>query len=124
MPMAIYMKYGNIKGPVTSDGFEDWIELQWGAGSAIGSATGPSTSREHSPLRGGARLFDGRGALIGNIVHARLHLGKLEAEDPSMTIRRFVEKRASVPLDAMSPAYLRGNARMLECLRRAGMPER
>ena len=41
-----------------------------------------------------------------------------------MTIRRFVEKRASVPLDAMSPAYLSGNERMLECLRRAGMPER
>ena len=82
MPMAIY-KYGNINGPVTTDGFEDWIELQWGAGSAIGSATGPSTSREHSPLRGGARLFDGREALIGNIVHARLHLGNWRRRIPA-----------------------------------------
>ena len=49
--MAIYMKYGSIKGPVTTDGFKDWIELnsfQWGAGRAIGSATGHSNSREHS----------------------------------------------------------------------------
>lgn len=31
--MAIYMKYGDIKGAVTTDGFKDWIELnsfQWG----------------------------------------------------------------------------------------------
>jgi type VI secretion system secreted protein Hcp len=49
--MAIYMKYGSIKGPVTTEGFKDWIELhsfQWGAGRAIGSAARGSTSREHS----------------------------------------------------------------------------
>ena len=49
--MAIYMKYGAIKGPVTTDGFKDWIELnsfQWGAGRAIGTAARGSTSREHS----------------------------------------------------------------------------
>jgi len=39
--MALYMKYGDIKGAVTTDGFKDWIELnsfQWGVGRAIGSA--------------------------------------------------------------------------------------
>jgi hypothetical protein len=41
-----------------------------------------------------------------------------------MTIRRFAVERTSVPLDAVSPAYLRGNERILEGLRRAGMPER
>jgi type VI secretion system secreted protein Hcp len=49
--MAIYMKYGSIKGAVTTEGFKDWIELhsfQWGAGRAIGSAARGSTSREHS----------------------------------------------------------------------------
>ena len=49
--MAIYMKYGSVKGPVTTDGFKDWIELhsfQWGVGRAIGSAARGSTSREHS----------------------------------------------------------------------------
>ena len=40
-----------------------------------------------------------------------------------MTIRRFVEERTSVPLVAVSPTYLRGNDRMLEGLRRAGMQE-
>ena len=49
--MAIYMKYASIKGPVTTDGFKDWIELhsfQWGAGRAIGSARGTDISRESS----------------------------------------------------------------------------
>lgn len=49
--MAIYMKYGSIKGAVTTDGFKDWIELgsfQWGVGRAIGTAARGSTSREHS----------------------------------------------------------------------------
>jgi TolB-like protein/Flp pilus assembly protein TadD len=62
-------------------------------------------------------------ALVGNSDHARLHLDKLEELDPGMTIRRFVEERASVPLEAVSPAYLHGNEHMLEGLRRAGMPE-
>jgi type VI secretion system secreted protein Hcp len=49
--MAIYMKYGSIKGAVTTDGFKDWIELssfQWGVGRSIGTAARGSTSREHS----------------------------------------------------------------------------
>ncbi len=49
--MALYMKYGSIKGPVTTDGFKDWIELnsfQWGMGRSIGTAARGSTSREHS----------------------------------------------------------------------------
>jgi type VI secretion system secreted protein Hcp len=49
--MAIYMKYANIKGPVTTDGFKDWIELhsfEWGTGRAIGSARGTDVSRESS----------------------------------------------------------------------------
>ena len=49
--MAIYMKYGDIKGPVTTDGFKNWIELssvQLGAHRSIGTAARGSTSREHS----------------------------------------------------------------------------
>jgi type VI secretion system secreted protein Hcp len=49
--MAIYMKYGSIKGPVSTEGFKDWIELesfQWGAGRAIGTAARGHFSREHS----------------------------------------------------------------------------
>ena len=49
--MAIYMKYGSIKGAVTTDGFKDWIELssfQWGVGRSIGTAARGSISREHS----------------------------------------------------------------------------
>jgi type VI secretion system secreted protein Hcp len=49
--MAIYMKYGDIKGPVTTDGFKNWIELnsaQVGTHRSIGTAARGSTSREHS----------------------------------------------------------------------------
>jgi hypothetical protein len=63
-------------------------------------------------------------ALAGNIESAKLHLTKFDELDPRMTIRRFAVERTSVPLDAVSPAYLRGNERILEGLRRAGMPER
>ena len=63
-------------------------------------------------------------ALAGNSESAKLHLDKLAELDPGMTVRRFAEERASVPLDAVSPAYLRGNERIWDGLRRAGMPER
>lgn len=62
-------------------------------------------------------------ALVGNIDRARLHLAKYNDVDPGMTVRRFAEKRSSVPLEAVSPAYLRGLQTILDGLRRAGMPE-
>jgi type VI secretion system secreted protein Hcp len=49
--MALYMKYGSIKGSVTTEGFKDWIEIDsfhWGIGRAIGTAARGATSREHS----------------------------------------------------------------------------
>ena len=49
--MAAYLKFGSIKGAVTTDGFKDWIELDsfhWGVGRAIGTAARGATSREHS----------------------------------------------------------------------------
>ena len=49
--MAIYMKFGSIDGPVTTKGFEKWIELnsfQWGVGRGVGSAARSSTGRESS----------------------------------------------------------------------------
>ena len=49
--MAIYLKYGSIKGAVTTDGYKDWIEcdsLQWGVGRGIGTAARGSTNRESS----------------------------------------------------------------------------
>jgi type VI secretion system secreted protein Hcp len=49
--MAIYMKFGSIDGPITTKGFEKWIELQsfqWGVGRGIGSAARSDTGRESS----------------------------------------------------------------------------
>lgn len=63
-------------------------------------------------------------ALVGNIADARLHMAKYVEVDPGMTIQRFAEERSSVPVEAVSPVYLRGFERILTGLRRAGMPER
>ena len=49
--MALYLKYGDIKGPVTTKGFEGWIECEsfgWHIDRNIGDAARGSTSREHS----------------------------------------------------------------------------
>jgi type VI secretion system secreted protein Hcp len=49
--MAIYCKFANINGPVTTEGFKNWIELdtfQWGVGRSIGTAARGAYSREHS----------------------------------------------------------------------------
>jgi type VI secretion system secreted protein Hcp len=49
--MPIYMKYGDIKGEVTSKGHENWVEVhsfQYGVGRGIGAPTGRETQREHS----------------------------------------------------------------------------
>jgi len=62
-------------------------------------------------------------ALAGNIDGAKQRLAEYAAIDPGMTVRRFAKGRTSVPLEAVSPGYLRGLERILEALRRAGMPE-
>jgi type VI secretion system secreted protein Hcp len=50
--MAIYMKYGSVKGEVKVPGYVDWIDIksfQWGVGRAISSAQAGSVSeREKS----------------------------------------------------------------------------
>jgi type VI secretion system secreted protein Hcp len=46
--MPIYMKYGTIKGDVTSDGHANWIALhsfQWGVGRGISSSQGSAENR-------------------------------------------------------------------------------
>jgi len=49
--MAIYLKYGSIKGDATHDEHKDWIaigSMQWGVGRAISTPTGAAENREAS----------------------------------------------------------------------------
>jgi len=62
--------------------------------------------------------------LVGNVACAKRNLAKCAELDPGITIARFVEARSSVPLAAISPIYRRENERILDSLRRAGVPER
>jgi TolB-like protein/Flp pilus assembly protein TadD len=63
-------------------------------------------------------------ALLGNVERAKQHLAECVEYDPGITISRFADERAPVPLADTSPIYRRENARILEGLRRAGMPDR
>jgi len=49
--MPIYMKFQDVKGAVTTEGFKNWIELesmQLGTHRSIGTAARGATNREHS----------------------------------------------------------------------------
>ena len=49
--MAVYMKYGSINGDVTTQGFENYIELnafQWGVGRGVSMQSGSKQGREAS----------------------------------------------------------------------------
>jgi tetratricopeptide (TPR) repeat protein len=61
--------------------------------------------------------------LVGNADRAQRHLLKLAELDPGLTIKRFVEERCPVPLAAISPTYCQENERILDALRRAGIPD-
>ena len=50
--MAIYMKFGAVKGQVTTDGFKDWIELnsfQLGVGRGVTSGAGGQQRESSNP---------------------------------------------------------------------------
>jgi TolB-like protein/Flp pilus assembly protein TadD len=73
-------------------------------------------------LRGKAMLAAAE-ALTGNLESAKLYLAQHAAVEPDMTVRRFAEQRSSVPPDAVSLTYRRESERILDGLRRAGMPD-
>jgi predicted Zn-dependent protease len=73
-------------------------------------------------LRGKAWLAAAE-ALAGDIERARLHLADYIALEPGTTVRRFAAQRSSAPIDATSQIYRRESERILEGLRKAGMPE-
>jgi predicted Zn-dependent protease len=61
-------------------------------------------------------------ALAGNVRRAELCLAEYMAVEPEMTVPRFAEERSSVPLGLTSNTYRQEIERILEGLRRAGMP--
>jgi len=83
-----------------------------------------SQAMDSSPgyLRGKAWLAAAE-ALAGNAEHAGRLLSEYAAAEPNMTVRRFAGERSSVMLGVTSPVYQREFERVLEGLRRAGMPD-
>jgi TolB-like protein/Flp pilus assembly protein TadD len=93
-------------------------------GDAAGAVEALSLALDSNPdyIRGKA-LLAAAAALTGNIRAARRYLSEYAASEPSMTIRRFVQERSSVPPDSVSLIYRRENEQILNGLRRAGMPD-
>jgi len=71
----------------------------------------------------GKALLAAAEALTGDLQTARLHFAEYAALEPDMTVRRFAEQPWYVPPDAVSPTYRRESERVLDGLRRAGMPD-
>ena len=50
--MAIYMKFGDVNGDVTTEGYKNWIELnsfQFGVSRAVSSGAGGATRESSAP---------------------------------------------------------------------------
>jgi TolB-like protein len=61
-------------------------------------------------------------ALAGELELAKRHMAEFALIDPGLTVRDFALRRSSVPVEAVSPIYIRENDRILDGLRLAGMP--
>jgi tetratricopeptide (TPR) repeat protein len=109
---------------------ERWTWLQ-GLGRALmqlghdsEAVTALRTAMDSNPLyRRGRALLASAEALAGDLAAARLHMAEYMTLEPDMTVRRFTQQRSSVPPDAVSQTYRRQGERILEGLRRAGMPD-
>jgi TolB-like protein/Tfp pilus assembly protein PilF len=93
-------------------------------GDAAGAVDALSQALDSNPdyVRGRAMLAAAE-ALTGNIRTARRYLAEYAAFEPDMTVRRFAEQRSSVPSGAVSRVYRQESERILDGLRRAGMPD-
>jgi TolB-like protein/Flp pilus assembly protein TadD len=109
---------------------ERWTWLQ-GLGRALmqlgddsGAVGALSQAMDSNPayLRGKAVLAAAE-ALAGDADAARRHMAQYVALEPNMTVQRFAEQRSSVPPAAVSQVYRQESQRILEGLRRAGMPD-
>jgi adenylate cyclase len=71
----------------------------------------------------GKALLAAAEALTGDMQSATLHLAEYAALEPGMTVSRFAEQPWYVRPGAVSPTFRRESERLLDGLRRAGMPE-
>jgi adenylate cyclase len=93
-------------------------------GDAAGAVDALSQALDNNPdFSRGKALLAAAEALTGNIRTARRYLAEYAECEPGMTVARFAEQRSSVPLTAVSLIYRRENERILDGLRRAGMPD-
>jgi TolB-like protein/Flp pilus assembly protein TadD len=109
---------------------ERWTWLQ-GLGRALmqlgddsGAVGALSQAMDSNPayLRGKAMLAAAE-ALAGDVEAARRNMAQYVALEPNMTVQRFAEQRSSVPPGAVSQVYRQESQRILDGLRRAGMPD-
>ncbi len=96
--------------------------MQLGDDAGAVDALGLAMDSNPGYLRGKAMLAAAE-ALAGNAPAARRLFAEYHALEPNMTVQRFAQQRSSVPPDAVSSVYQKESRRILDGLRRAGMPE-
>ncbi|MBV8089068.1 MAG: AAA family ATPase, partial [Alphaproteobacteria bacterium] len=96
--------------------------MQLGRDAEAVDALSQALDNNPGHLRGKAWLAAAE-ALSDDDANARRHLTEYLSAEPGMTVERFAGERSSVPLDIASPVYRREIERILDGLRRAGMPE-
>lgn len=103
--MAIFMKYGSLKGEVTAEGYQDWIEcrtfeLGVGRGISVGVAgasqresTAPSVSEIR--LTKGMSAVDGllwKEALGGKAAEVHIHLTQTDDGGKHIAYQKYILK--------------------------------
>ncbi len=87
--MAIYMKFGDVKGEVTEDKHKGWIELnsfQFGVGRAVSSGAGGANARKHGAKHQRDRRNQSERRLVSQalrgLVGRGLRYGGHDRDDP------------------------------------------
>src|SRR6516162_5360254 len=96
--------------------------MQLGQDDEAGDALSQAMESNPGYLRGKAWLAAAE-ALAGDVERAGSHLAEYLTTEPEMTVRRFAEERSSVPLELTNQVYQNEIERILDGLRRAGMPD-
>ncbi len=107
--MAVFLKYGALKGEVTADGYKEWAEchsFQWGVGRGISSGVGGGSKREATAPSVSeivvTKTMDGFSPLVlkeaigGKATKVELHLTQTDNNGKHIAYQKYILENALV----------------------------
>jgi type VI secretion system secreted protein Hcp len=101
--MAIYIKYADLNGVVSTKGYERWMEvqsMQWGVHRGIASSTGSDTKREASAPSVSeivvTKTMDGisplllKEAIFGKACEVKIHLTQTDHGGKHVAYQKYI----------------------------------